>query len=152
MTTEIRPPAAHQKPSGRMYRAAPQDNIVSGAWTLVGLDAISAGFTDGIEDVVTRRITPGVAGFYIVTGQVCFDDVVADRLYEVGLKINGATFIAVAMLHAAIADYLSVNCTDLLYLSATDYVELMARHVAGVDTVDIWRGTYNTFLCVQRVR
>ena len=152
MTTEIRPPAAHQRPSGRMYLSVNQLNLVDMTDTLVMLDAITAGFADGLEDVVNHKITPGVAGLYDVKGQVTLVNTIADKRFSVSVKLNGVSSKISAVGQASIASYLTINCHDHLYLSATDFLSLWALSYAGVDTVDIYGREPYTFLSVQRVR
>jgi len=152
MTTEIRPPAAHQKPSGGMYLSVEQSNLIHNTWTFVELDAISAGFTDGIEDVVNHKLTPGAAGFYIVIAQVCLLNLIADKNYRVTIRISDATSVADSYAHASTEEYLTIACAALLYLSATDYVQMGVVSMAGVNTVDVLGNPRYTFLSVQRVR
>ena len=135
-----------------MGLSAQQLNLVHGVWTLVELDYLKGGFTDGIEDTANHRITPGQAGLYDIKGQVTFDQVVADKRYASAIRLNGAVYIAFDTKHAAIADYLTSPCGLLYWLSATDYVELIAASYAGVNTVDIYGVIAWTFLSVQRVR
>jgi len=152
MTTRITPAPAYQRPTGKLYLSANQLNLVSGVITLVELDAISANFTDGIEDTANHKITPGIAGFYDVKGQVTFTSVIADKIYNVYLRLNGVTTKVGLYRHSSIAAFLTISCTVLLYLSATDYLTLFARSNAGVDTVDVLGQEIYTFLSVQRVR
>ena len=152
MTTEIRPPAAHQKPSGGMWLGTDQLNLVHGVATLVELDSLRTGFADGIENLATHRITPGVAGFYSITAQVTFLNLIADKTYQAIIRINGATYLCTNSNHAAITEPLSVPASVLVKLTATDYIELMARSWSGDNTVDVHKNYYFTFLLVQRIR
>ena len=141
-----------QKPSGKMYLTGSQLNLADSVWILVELDTIPAGFTDGIEDVVNHRITPGVAGLYSVMGQVQFREVVADKKYQVAIWITGGAAEAYSIVQASIADRITANCQTILNLSATDSMELKVASIAGVNTVDLWGGIGETYFCVQRVR
>jgi len=152
MTTEIRPPAAHQKPLGKLYLGVDQLDLVDNTPTLVLLDAMPASFTDGIEDRVNHKITPGVAGFYDVKGQAYLKDVVADKRYLLIIMLNAATPRVVACSQAAMAEYMSIAASALFYLSATDYLRLYVTSKAGADTVGIDAGERYTFLSIQRVR
>ena len=152
MTTEIIPAPAKLRPSGKLYLSSDQLNLVHNTWTLVELDTISAGFTDGIEDTTNHRITPGVAAFYDVKGKVCLTNVIADRSYYAAVRINGSDWKDVDYAQAAIAELLTLRSTSHLYLSATDYLELMVISLAGVNTVDVYAGESRTCLSVQRVR
>lgn len=146
-----RPPCWEQ-PSGKLYLNTNQLDLVNNIWTVVELNSLTAGFTDGIEDPTNHRITPGVAGFYDVKGQMWFMNVIADKRYLVKILKNAATNVVTGCLQASIAEYLCVACAAHVYLSATDYLELMAQSRAGVDTVDILAGVEFTHLSVQRVR
>jgi len=152
MTTRITPAPAYQRPSGKLYLSAEQPNLVSGDITLVELETIAAGFADGIEDTANHKITPGVAGFYLLTGRVTFVNVVADRGYDANIRINGATYACFNYNWCGGGTRFSLPLAALVKLTATDYLELMARSVAGVDTVDVSGGLHNTFLSIQRVR
>jgi len=152
MTTKITPAPAYQRPSGKLYLLANQLNLVSGVWTLVELDTITTGFTDGIEDTTNHRITPSQAGFYDVKGRVTFDNTVADTLYYAAVRLNGSAYKSCERAQASVAGPLSVSCHALLYLSATDFLELMGISLAGVNTVDIQEYERYTFLSLQRVR
>lgn len=143
---------AHQKPSGAMYLNVNQLNLVSGTWTVVELDTIMPEYTDGIENTTTHRITPGVPGLYNLQGQVVFADLLAGKRYNAGIRLNGDDFRANSTQHASLAEQVAANTFVTLYLSATDYIELMAQNRSGVNTVDVERSIYNTFLFVQRVR
>jgi len=121
-------------------------------WTLVELDAISSGFTDGIEDTANHRITPGYAGFYGVFGSVTFASVVAAKTYIAAIRINGNTYKTGNYQHSGLVYYVTANVSDILKLTATDYVELVCQSRAGVDTVDVRANEIYTFLSVQRVR
>jgi len=152
MTTEIRPPAAHQRPSGRLYLDNNQLNLVDGVKTLVELDTISAGFTDGIEDTAGHRITPGQAGYYHIIGSAMFANAVADRGYVVYIRRSGGVSLAQNNSWSGGGGYFSAVTACLAKLTATDYIELCVRSDAGVDTVDLLGKIYATFLSVQRVR
>jgi len=142
----------HQRPSGKMYLATPQLNLVSDIWTPVELDTISANFNDGIEDITNHKITPGHAGFYDAKGLVMFSSVVANMYYGLIIRLNGTDNIISTYSHSSLAEYLSVICSAHVYLSATDYLDLIAAAFTGVNTVDIRAGEDRTFLSVQRVR
>jgi len=152
MTTEIRPPAAHQRPSGKLYLGARQYNLVDSVVTLVELDTIPAGFTDGIEDTANHRITPGVAGFYDIIGNVIFLGTVPSRHFLTLVRLNGASTIIRACNQSSKLVELSVNAHALYYLSDTDYLEMNVVSYSGDNTIDIHENEEYTFLSVQRVR
>lgn len=140
------------RPSGKLYLAIGQLNLVDGVHTLVALDGIGIGFTDGIEDTVNHRITPGYAGFYIVLGMVTFDNVVAAKNYVAGIKISGGVWECLNIGWTGGGRYLSVPVSALVKLTATDYVELWAKSDSGDNTVDVYAHIFCTYLMIQRVR
>jgi len=152
MSIIIHPARAQQKPSGNMYLSVNQLNIVHGTWTRVLLNAITSGFTDGIEDTTNHKITPGVAGYYAVFGNLTFTEVVATKDYYAGLKFNGTTFVRVSAVHSSVPYFVAILVYGHFYLTDTDYIELYCFHRAGVNTVDIVGSADNTFMSVQRVR
>jgi len=144
---------AYQRPSGKLILDAPQLNLVNLTPTVVLLDVIPAVYVDGIENVGTHRITPGVAGFYSIVGQVSFSSVVADKSYCCYLTVNGVN-VDRNLVHASYATLgvCAKCCQPNYYLSATDFVVLTALSYAGVNTVDVDNSYNSTFLAVQRVR
>lgn len=150
--TIITPAPAYQKPSGKLYLSADQLNLVNNTWTLVELDAIGAGFADGIENTGTHRITLVVPGFYTLLGQVTFKNAVVDCSYDARLYLNGSTLLLLNYNFSGRDGLYSVPVSCPYKFNATDYVELWARSISGGDTVDIAGGVAFTFLSVQRVR
>ena len=152
MTTEIRPTAAHQRPSGKLYLVNDQLNLVDNTWTKVALDTIAPGFTDGIEDTVNNRITPGHPGFYNIKGLVTFIHTVANCNYRARIRISNTNSYSIKYSWTGSIIRLGVPVGDLIKLTAADYVELWALSNSGDNTVDIEPGVHYTFLSVQRVR
>ena len=128
-------------------------NIVDATDTLVLLDAIQAGFTDGIEDTVNHRITPAVAGYYSINGQVRLQELVANVVYQVFVKISGALLLGCEnWVHSSNVNSMMLRCgMPSYYLTATDYLELWVHFYCGANTVDI-SSAYSTCLAIQRVR
>ena len=137
---------------GKLYLGTDQLNLVNGSMTLIELDTIPANFTDGIEDTGNHRITPGQAGFYHIIGQVTFRHVVADVAYLARIRLNGNDYKATGTGLAAVALSLTIPVVVHLYLSATDYVELIVVSFSGNNTVDVFGTEDQTFLSLQRVR
>lgn len=154
MNTQIIRPPARQKPSGKLFLDSGQLNLVDGVVTNVSLDHIGSNFTDGIENTGTYKITPGIAGLYYVSGQVTFENVVADKYYYAMIKkANGpAVYIAFAQGHSSNTEYLAVPTSTIAYLTETDFLQLVACSHSGDNTVDIKAGEYFTNLMAQRVR
>ncbi len=145
------PPPSILKPSGGMYRGSDQYDLVNNVITQVQLQNIHTGFEDGIEDTGNYRIFPGVAGLYIITAQVCFLQILADKKYEVLVRISGSTK-ANSYGQSSLASNLSVPTCCLRWLSNSDYVELFVRSLQGDNDADVTGGEGKTFLFVQRFR
>ena len=157
MNTQIIRPPTYQRPNGKLYLSAQQENIVNVTWTLVELNQIMGGvppdFKDGIEDIVNHRIKPGMSGFYTVFGQAVFNNIVLNKSYNVAVCKNGVQNVIISNKQSSIVDFLYVPCSDIIFIDEDDYLDLRVKHTAGVDTVDISNGTgTDTRLTVQRVR
>ena len=151
---EIEHQPAFQRPSGFAYLNNNQLNIPVDTDTLVALDAIHANFDDAIENIVAHRITPVIAGFYSIVGQVSYIDCdLTDAMYFCKIKISGAAFAAIHEVPPCSGGHaFALCCLPTFYLSATDYVELFCRvHSTGA-TVDVHNGANETYLSLQRVR
>lgn len=138
-------------PSGSLYLNNNQLNLVSGSGTLVLLDAIASGFSDGIENVVTHRIYPGVAGLYLIDAGIMFTSVVALKPYRMIVTKNDSTWIGVYG-HSGLVYNMSLTLSKLISLAAPDYIDMWAYSYADVDTVGISKYKDATFLTIQRVR
>ena len=148
-------PALTNWPSGKLTLSDIQSNLVDVTPTKVLLDVVPAVYTDGIENIVNHRITPGRAGFYSIVGQVEFtNSIIANKYYAAYIYVNGTRLVR-HNAHSGIGNVLSVLCSlPNHYLTAEDYIELWAMSGSGDDTVDISGGGSfdDTFLSVQRVR
>ena len=157
MGQQIILPPAYQRPSGMLLLGADQLNILAGGVDVtIEIDTIPAAFTDGIENAGTYRITPGVAGFYCIVANIRFFNVINDKAYSANIFLDGAR-IATNLMHASDPAITSINSVCVLpcqYLSAINFLELVANCYAGANTVDILGdvASQSTFLAVQRVR
>ena len=134
----------------RGYRNGSQDNLTNNLWTKVELNAETYD-NGGIFDSVTNyRCTPGVAGYYVITGKVNFLNTIATKRYDVAIYVSGAG-VTYDSGQTSLADYLGVYVSDIVYLTDVNYVELYARSMSGGNTVDINGGTGDTYLCLHRI-
>lgn len=150
----ISPPPAGiiLKPSGRAYQGTAIVDTITGQWTRVDLDAISAGFTDGIENLLTNRIIPGVAGLYRIHGSVYFStSMVADMDFYAAIDISGV-YSAQVHIHSAKIGNLVIPVSLLIWLTAVNYVELYGRQDSGANLIKISPLENACFLEVQRIR
>ena len=150
-------PPPTQAPSGRIYRATPQNNINTGVQTTILLDTIDPLFTDGIEDVINHRILPGVAGWYLFFASMCWESVVDQMRYGLEVLLHpSATGIGIdhscASGTGGTAKQEFRKVSDVIYLTAVQGIYMQAHHVDGSNLPDVVGGRYYTFLTVQRVR
>lgn len=143
--------SAGLSPNGQLFLGGTQADITSGSTVLVGLNTIETGFTDAIEDTANNKITPGVAGLYLITAQVYFMNILAPKHFFVWVKKNGSTKIIDKVGHSGIVAGFPVLLSKPVPLSNTDYVGLYAQQECGINTVDIYGGSEKTFLSVIRI-
>lgn len=139
------------KPYARMFLTAAQNNLTDVTWTTIALDTDT--FDSGtITDLASYKITPGVAGYYMLLGQVTFTNVIAEKTYSAQLYFNGTTAKQTATQQngAATTDVV-VNVVDVIYFDADDYIQLRGYVNCGAATVDIDPGTENTNLTLYRL-
>jgi hypothetical protein len=115
----------------RMYMTA-ETNTAGGDTTQVLLDTIdfdSGGICD--TSVGKRRITPGIAGYYLAIGLTDVSAVADGKATRASIFVNGANVAAGSRVINGVSTKQRSTCMDLLYLGATDYVEL---YVSDSDT------------------
>ncbi len=138
-------------PYARMYCTAAQNNLTDMTWTTITLDTDE--FDSGtITDLANYKITPAVAGQYLVIGQITYTSTVANKTYYSQIYFNGTSAKAIASAHtgAATTD-VSVPICDVIVFDADDYIQLRGQVNAGVATVDINVGSTDTYLVLYRL-
>jgi hypothetical protein len=150
---KITQPPAFQRPSGYLSLGLQMNNPALDIEVAVNISDVPADFTDGIENGGLHRITPGIAGFYSIYGQVYWIDAfINNNWYQSLLKVSG-NIISDNTLMCAANSLLAVPVfKNIWWLNATDFVELYSKHHGDNQTADIKDGVHKTFLCVQRVR
>lgn len=138
-------------PSGGLYLNGAQNNVSNVGLVKVTLDMVSADFTDGIEDTANNKITPGVAGWYLIAAQVVFSNTVVDKKYSAFLKVSGSSKRMNYVQASQIAQ-LSLPLMALLKLSNTDYIDLWVDNRDGDGAEDLLTSQKYTYLFVQKVR
>lgn len=129
----------------RAYLGTDQENISTDVFTKVLLN----GETYDVGSCFSNyKFTAPITGYYFVTGAITYYSLVADKIYNAVLRKNNAQII----IHAAQASRIGSLCvafTDIVYLLATEYLELFAYHYAGVNTVDIEGQSVSTYLTIS---
>lgn len=137
-------------PRAKMYLNAAQTNLVKATWTKVLLETDEYD-SDTITDTVNNRITPGVAGYYLIIGNLTWSGgfAAAERL-SAAIYMNG-TAIATNQGNAGGTTYQTNHVSTVIYMDSNDYVELYGRAGTAGNTADIDAGAPNTYLIVHRM-
>lgn len=119
-------------PSCRVTKASAQ-TLATGTNTAITFDTERYD-TDSMHSTSsnTSRITFTTAGLYIVGGSVEFASSGTGSYRQLGVRLNGATFIAWALqAPASLVNKLTVATT--YKFAAGDYIELLAEHNHGAN-------------------
>lgn len=145
-----------QTPSGRIYLETSQQNIADGLFVKILFDSISAGFADGIEDVVNHRILPGVAGWYQFNAYLELESLIDTKKYSIhvtrsGILVAHAEYIS-PVTGTSTAYHISLGVSDVVKLTALQYLEVGIYHNDATEILDVLGEEEGSFLSVQRVR
>jgi len=145
-----------QTPNGRLYLENSQQNVQDGLFVKILFDSISAGFTDGIEDVVNHRIFPGVAGWYQVNAYLLLESLIDACRYAIHVTRSGILVAHAEYLSpktgTSTAYHISLGVSDVIKLTALQYLEVGIHHLDATEIVDVLGEETGSFLSVQRVR
>ena len=109
----------------RAYRKAEQ-NIDADGYTKVAIDTVSFD-TEGVVDTTNNRITPNLAGYYQVSGQIYVGGVRDGEEVFSGIYKNGAVAAWGSRSPSGIYRANISPVTNLIYCNGTtDYLELWA--------------------------
>jgi len=138
-------------PYARMYPTAAQNNLTDDTWTTITLDTDT--FDSGtITDLANYKITPAVAGRYLVIGQITYSGTIANKTYYSQIYFNGTAAKAIASAHTGDATTdITVPVCDVIVFDADDYIQLRGKANVGVDTVDVNVGSTDTYLVLYRL-
>ena len=141
----------HAKPSGGLYLDGAQLNIVNTTWTKVLLNTVKSGFVDGVEDTGASKITPSIAGMYLIHGLVFWTTVADNKQYSVAIRVDNIEKHSVALVGGS-GQSLSIPIVCMVPLTNTHYVELWVYHNDGSSNPDITGSAVLVFLEVHRLR
>lgn len=132
----------------RAYLSADQEDLVSGAWTKVLLNAesydLGANFDVGNNEYVARY-----SGYYTIQAAVRFKNLLADKLFGAAIKVNGAFVNSSGWQHSGLNEIITPNLADRIYVAAGEDIELWAKQVCGVNTVDIAGAETDTYMTID---
>lgn len=123
---------SQRMPAARVYHSANQTAPTSGTQLTLAFDSERFD-TDTIHDTVTNnsRLTCRTAGVYQITGHISWA-ANATGARQLSIKLNGTTFLAIALDPVASAASLLIQGVTTLYqLAVNDYVELQALQTSG---------------------
>jgi len=131
----------------RAYLAADQLNLINNTDTNVTLDTETYDPGNTFNTGIYAYLAP-IDGYYQVNAQITYENIIADEQYFCQIAKNG-TVVTSAKAQSSSTDSISVVCSDIIYLAATNYIRLVAKAICGVDTVDVSGGATVTFMSVH---
>lgn len=146
----------HDWHSCRVYRSTNQ-SIPTGVWTAISFDTVrwdtSPEVTRKIWMVANpTRLTCRRAGpAYQISGTIEWDlNATGER--AVGIRLNGATYLARELEMATVGNYANEMAISTLYeLAVGDFVELMVFQTRGVALNIVSSGNYSPEFMMARV-
>lgn len=136
-------------PKARAYLTAAQDNLTDATFIKVLLDTETYDVGNDFDAVTNNRFVAPVAGFYMCSALVAYNNTVAEKRYFAAIYKNNAVHSAASMIIGTSTSSLAVSNNDIIQLAVGDYVELYARVDAGANTIDLIPGSSNTYLAVH---
>lgn len=124
------------KTKARAYLSANQLNLVSGSWTKLLLNSEDYDVGSDFDAVTNNRFDVLVTGYYLIETGIGFLNLIANKIYGASIYKNG-TSIKKVIISTAVTTGHTIQLGDMPYLTATDYIELYAYSLAGVNTVGI---------------
>ena len=113
------------KPLARAFVSISQ-SVPDHTWTVVNFTALDYDVTGDFNIVTDRFICP-TSGYYFISCKVHFVSMVGGEFINVGLYRDGI-LVAENVARASLTASLSTSFTDILYLNATDYLEVRVYH------------------------
>jgi len=134
----------------RAYATADQ-SMSNGATVTFTLDAENYD-TDGFHSNTTNnsRITipTGKSGYYHITAIATYQNGGTTGQRDLYIQKNGTTPLA-NVVDAKYANFLGMSISDIQYLSAGDYIEMLGYQDSGTTTATFAQGSRRMFLAVQ---
>jgi len=117
----------------RAYLSAADQTISTGTPTKITLDGEAYDPGTNFDNVTNYRFVAPISGYYSTCGAAQFLDVVANKIAAVYIYKNDAA-ITQSVFHTSIAgESAIVPVADIIYLAATEYIELWVYHNFGVN-------------------
>lgn len=130
----------------RAYQNSPQQtNLSSGVWTVINFDSETY---DVGSNFASNKFTAPVTGYYLVCATVNFTGVVANKSIAIAIRESGSNFKCYQWTHSDNTGTLGINISDIVYLQATQYVEIVCQP-SGDSTMDVVNTDYATNISVH---
>ena len=138
-----------QTSKARAYRGTSVQTIPTAEATKVQLNAESYDVDGEFDSTTNYRFTATTSGYYQVNAAVRYDVATADKMYLCIVRRNG-TDVMYNQFHASVAQPITSNISDVVYMTAGQYLELFTYHDSGVDR-NVSYGDARTFLSVHKL-
>lgn len=133
----------------RAYLDTAVQAIATATWTKILLNAEEYDGLDEFDPVTNYRFTASAAGYYLVLGAVNLQTPVDQQWAIVDVRKNNVSTGQVTMAASGTKN-ISPPALNILYLAATNYLELWFYHDAGVSK-NVGYGAEVTWFCVHRL-
>jgi microcystin-dependent protein len=114
----------------RAFRATNQ-SINTGSFTKVQLANETFDYNNNFDNVTNYRYVCPIAGTYMISAQITYTSLIANKRYYVCIYKNNAAVNYFTNTNGTDTNYLSVASTDQIVCAVNDYIELFAFHEAG---------------------
>lgn len=131
----------------RAYRTTTQ-SINNAAATKVQLDGESYDVGSNFDNATNYRFVAPVTGYYMVVGSVAFDDLADGKQSIAYIYVNGSPVTQARTMTAGATEDTETTVSDIIYLTASQYVELYCLHNHG-SARNLKGGSALTFLAVH---
>ena len=147
---------AQSIPFCRAFLKTTAQTIGTASWTTIEFNNDSdsgLGWDSwGTYSTADYKITPGVAGYYLVSAQMTIANLGAGKGVGIRIHKNGTTDIAVSTQSGYVAADILPGCnvTDIVYLDDDDYIVIQAFQNSGSNK-DISAGSNQTYVMFDRM-
>ena len=133
----------------RAYLTTAVQVIATGTWTKILLNAENYDNLGEFDSTTNYGFTATTAGYYMVSAGANIGTMTADKRVVLSIRRNNVA-AAQGGQHASYVQDLAPFVCDIVYLGATDYVELFVYQDSG-ENKNINIGTAHTFMAVHRL-
>ena len=126
-------------------------SINSGSETVVEFNAEVFESSAGINNTGTFRITPGVAGKYILSASIKMAIIPDQKFVLFKIRVSGSTIAQVQQKQStATTGDMVMNITTIVDLTAANYIDCTVEHDSGT-AKDVSSGEAATFMAVAKI-